>query len=82
MKINHNLAISDSGFLFNPGTGESFTANPMAAKIIGLLKEGKTEAQVIEHITGQYAIDKNTFEKDLHEFNGMLRMHQLLEKDE
>ena len=42
MKINKDLAISENGFLFNPATGESFTANPMAFEIIRMLKEGQS----------------------------------------
>jgi len=41
MRIKDNIAVSASGLIFNPDTGESFTVNPMGAEIISKLKEGK-----------------------------------------
>ncbi len=82
MKISENLAISESGFLFNPSTGESFTVNPVGAKIIELLKEGKTEEEITEFLLGLYEVDSKTLQKDLHDFNDILKIHQLLEQDE
>lgn len=82
MKINENLAISESGFLFNPSTGESFTVNPLGAEIIGMLKEGKTEDEIISRLLGIYEVDSKTLQKDLHDFNEILKLYQLLEQDE
>jgi hypothetical protein len=82
MKISENLAISESGFLFNPSTGESFTVNPVGAEIIELLKEGKSEEEITEILLGLYEVDSKTLQKDLHDFNDILKLHQLLEQDE
>jgi hypothetical protein len=82
MKINENLAISESGFLFNPSTGESFTVNPIGAEIIELMKEGKTEAEISEKIIKSYEVDIKTLQKDLHDFSEVLRHHQLLDQYE
>lgn len=82
MKINGNLAISESGFLFNPSSGESFTVNPVGAEIIELLKEGKNEEQILEELLKIYEIDSKTLQKDLLDFNDILKQHQLLESDE
>jgi len=82
MKINHNLAVSESGFLFNPGSGESFTVNPIGAEIIAMLRSGKSRAEIIDSITQLYQVDRNSFEKDLQDFNGILKTYNLLERDE
>jgi len=82
MKINHNLAVSESGFLFNPGTGESFNVNPIGAEIIAMLRNGKSRTEIIDSITQLYQVDRNSFEKDLQDFNGILKTYNLLEKDE
>jgi len=82
MKINHNLAVSESGFLFNPGSGESFTVNPIGAEIIAMLRNGKSRTEIIDSITQLYQVDRNSFEKDLQDFNGILKTYNLLEKDE
>ncbi len=81
MKIKQQIAISDTGFLFNPSTGESFTVNPVGAEILAMLRDGKTEDQILETITGTYTVEKKTAEKDLHEFAGMLKMFQIIDKE-
>jgi len=82
MKISGNLAISDSGFLFNPSTGESFTANPVGTEIIRMLKDGLSEKEIIAEFTQKYSVDAVVISKDLNDFTEILRHHQLLEKDE
>ena len=39
MKIHSNLAVSDSGFIFNPSNGDSFSTNTVGAELIRLLKD-------------------------------------------
>ncbi len=82
MKINENLAISESGFLFNPSTGESFTVNPIGAEIIEKLKVGKSEEEILNELHDTYEIDKKSLQKDLLDFNQILKQYQLLEQDE
>lgn len=82
MKINQNLAVNESGFLFNPGTGESFTVNPIGSEIIALLRKGMTQEQVIDAITALYHVDSNTFEKDFQDFIGILKTYSLLKQDD
>jgi len=78
MNIKSNIALSDSGFIFNPDTGESFTVNPLGASIISFLKEGKTVADITRELTEVYEIDANTLEKDTEDFLGLLKNFSLL----
>ncbi len=78
MNIKSNIALSDSGFIFNPDTGESFTVNPLGASIISYLKEGKTVADITIELTKVYEIDANTLEKDTEDFLGLLKNFSLL----
>ena len=39
MNLRKNIATSESGFIFNPSTGDSFSANPLAAEILLHLKQ-------------------------------------------
>ena len=82
MKINENLAISESGFLFNPSTGESFTVNPIGAEVIEMLKEGKPEEEILNELLNIYEVDKKSLQKDLLDFSQILKHYQLLEQDE
>ncbi len=77
MRIKKSIAISESGFMFNPITGESFTVNPIGFEIIQMINDGLESAQIIETICKKYQIDPQTFDKDLTDFTGMLDNHHL-----
>ncbi|MCP4121443.1 MAG: PqqD family protein [Bacteroidetes bacterium] len=79
MRIKKNVALSDSGFLFNPATGDSFSVNPIGQEIIKMIQEGKENQSIIDTIVEEYMIDGNTVEKDLYDFNKMLISYKLSE---
>lgn len=81
MKIQKNIAISDSGFLFNPATGESFSVNPIGLEIINLLREGKTEDEICKAVTENYSTELTVVERDLHDFIHVLKQHQLADSN-
>ncbi len=80
MKVKKNVAISDSGFLFNPSTGDSFSVNPLGLEILELLKEGKDESFIVAQIANNYMVDKDTIEKDLYDFKNMLNSYKLIDQ--
>lgn len=79
-KITSNLAISDNGFLFLPGTGESFTLNPIAKVIVEGLKNAKSVEEISTQITEDYEVEESTFERDLTDFINQLKNFNLLEE--
>jgi len=79
MKLKRNIAHSDSGFVFDPNTGDSFSTNPIGTEIIKLLKEGKDTEQIKEAIVKVYLVDDATFEKDYYDFITMLSKLKLTE---
>jgi hypothetical protein len=81
MKIKPNIAVSDSGFVFNPDTGESFTVNPIGVEIINLLKESKETSEISNQVRLKYTVDQPTFEKDFDDFIGLMRNYSLIEND-
>jgi len=81
MKVKKNIAISDSGFLFNPSTGDSYSVNPIGQEILKLLKDGKDDGQVVAHILNNYMTDKDAIEKDLYDFKNMLENYKLIENE-
>lgn len=82
MKIKRNIALSDSGFVFNPTTGDSFSTNPIGLEIIKLMKEDKDAEHVKKHILAHYMTDEATFEKDYYDFVNMLTKLQLIEAED
>ena len=79
MKLNNNLAISESGFLFNPLTGDSFILNPFGVEIFQLLKKEKTYNHILEEVTLKYDVDEATFQRDYFDFTGFLWQFDLIE---
>lgn len=77
MKIRKNIAISDSGFIFNPSTGDSFSVNPIGLEIIKQLKEDKSGDDIKKHILKTYSVDEATVEKDFYDFLKMLEANKL-----
>jgi len=80
MRLKKNIATSESGFIFHPGTGDSFSANPIAAEIILQLKDGAAPSEIKKNILNKYDVDANMFEKDWDDFNAQLREANLLEQ--
>ena len=81
MRIRKNIAISDTGFLFNPSTGDSYSVNPIGMDIIRLLQAEKNKDEVRAHIMSVYTCDEATFEKDYYDFSTMLRSYKLVENE-
>lgn len=79
MKIKKDIALSDSGFVFDPSTGDSFSTNPIGLEIIQLLRQGKSEKEIQSKILAAYQVDESTFEKDFYDFLKMLGMLKLTE---
>ncbi|MBI2280786.1 MAG: PqqD family protein [Bacteroidetes bacterium] len=78
MKLKKDIAISDSGFLFNPSSGDSYSLNPIGVEIFKLLQKEKKDEDIIKHLTNEYAIDESSVEKDLYDFKIMLSNYKLI----
>jgi len=82
MNIKSDIALSDSGFVFNPASGESYTVNPIGVEIIQFLKDGKSIAEVSEQILENYNTDLTTVDKDLNDFIVMLKQYSLIDNND
>lgn len=80
MKVKNNIAISDSGFIFNPNTGESYSVNPISNKMLEWMKDGKSDDEIINLVLEHYSIDKDTVEKDYSDFKELLKLYQLTDE--
>ena len=79
MKLKKNIATSESGFVFNPTTGDSFSLNTIGAEILLLMKENKSSAEIKKDILNKYDVEKNQLEKDWDDFMSQLLDSNLLE---
>ena len=81
MQLKKNIAISETGFVFNPTTGDSYSINEVGREILGYLKENKNPAEITSLMTTSYEIDPQGFEKYFYDFIAMLRQFELLEEN-
>lgn len=79
MRLKKNIASSESGFIFNPGTGDSFSANPIAAEILLQLKDGNAASEIKKNMLAKYDVETNVLEKDWDDFYAQLREANLLD---
>ena len=63
MQIKKNIALSNTGFVFNPTTGDSYTINQVGQEILGYLGDNKSVDEITSLMTSLYDIDPASFEK-------------------
>lgn len=80
MKLKKNIAISESGFVFNPEIGTSFTTNSLGVAILKQLKTKTSTEKIIDSVVKNYEIDAITCEKDLGDFLRILNQFNLIEE--
>lgn len=78
MKLKPNIATSESGFIFNPATGDSFAANPLAVDILAGAKAGLDASAIKAAILLRYEVPPGQLEKDWDDLLAQLREHNLL----
>jgi hypothetical protein len=66
------LAISESGLIFDPASGTIFTSNAVGLLILGALKEGKEGIAIRNLVTKNYDVDEQTAERDIYDFYSQL----------
>jgi hypothetical protein len=79
MRLKKNIAVSESGFIFNPNTGDSFSLNRIGLEIFDLLKQGKPDNEIIPHLLEKYEVDSGSLDKYYFDFISMLLHYQLIE---
>ncbi len=79
MKLKKNIAISETGYVFNPTTGESFTLNQIGLEIINMAKENKSDEEIKQHLLQKYDTDEASLERYYLDFLEMLKQYQLIE---
>jgi hypothetical protein len=79
IKLKKNIALSESGFIFDPTTGDSFSVNTTGSKIFEFLKEGLSKEQIIEALSDIFDVDKEQIQRDLDDFINHLQQLKMIE---
>ncbi len=82
IKIKKDIAVSETGFLFDPNTGESFNLNKTGKLIFKLLAEDKNKKEIEKTVLEKFEIEAHVFQRYMDEFLMMLRQFNLIEKEE
>ena len=80
MKIRKDIAISETGFVFNPSSGESYTVNSIGIELFNYIKEEKTYEEIRDLMLAKYDTNEGAFEKDYQDFRATMEFNNLLEK--
>ena len=67
------LAISESGFVFDPVSGHHFTVNETGLVILKRLQNEQNLDHLLAHLLQEYMVDERELERDVMEFAGVLR---------
>ena len=67
------LAISESGFVFDPVSGHNFTVNESGLVILRLLQKDNQLTPLLDHLASEYDAPRRELERDVLEFAGLLR---------
>jgi len=86
MKLKKNIAVSESGFVFDPNSGDSFSMNPVGAEILNLLKQEKDFDKIhdtmTDTMTKKYDVPSGEFDKYFLDFIQTLKQFNLMENDD
>lgn len=81
MKLRDNIAVSESGFIFDPNSGESFSVNASGREILGLLSKGMSLEEIETSVRSEFDIDEKTFNRYMDDFLHTLRRLNLIEQE-
>ncbi len=82
MKLKENIAVSESGFIFDPNSGESFSVNSTGKILITMLSKGKSLEEIEAYILSEYDIEPSSFNRYMDDFAHMLRRFNLIEAEQ
>jgi hypothetical protein len=66
------LAVSETGFVFDPRTGHSFTVNRVGLTVLKKLREGAVVGEIVSDLQQEFA-GVPSLPRDVADFIGMLR---------
>jgi len=81
MKLKDNIAVSESGFIFDPDTGESFSVNSTGKMILKLLAAEKSVQEILAIVQEEYEVDEKSFIRTMDDFTHSLRRFHLIESE-
>ncbi|MBN2482097.1 MAG: PqqD family protein [Bacteroidales bacterium] len=82
MRLKQNIVITETGFVFDSDTGDSYSTNPVGLELLEKLKANVDMDEITAQITGRYDVEPLQFQRYFDDFVIMLRHFNLLEDTE
>lgn len=77
-----DLAVSDTGFLFDPYTGSTFSVNEAGMAVLAALREGLSAADVSKRLREKFDVPEGSdVDRDVGEFIHLLRRNGLVPEE-
>ncbi len=76
-----DLAVSDSGFVFDPYTGSTFSVNATGRVILEGLRAGKNRSGLVEDLEEHFDVAGEDLSRDLDDFFQTLRREGVVDVD-
>ena len=68
-----DIAVSETGFVFDPSTGHTYRLNKTGMGIVKMLQSGSDINMIVERLAEDFDIDKEKAVEDTKEFLSLLR---------
>ncbi len=75
-----DLAINQSGFIFDPTTGYSYNANETAIWIINQIIAGADMENLVNHLVEEYEVERDEAVSDIEYFMRVLENYSLVDR--
>jgi hypothetical protein len=72
-EIISRLAINDSGFVFDPVSGQSFSINESGRAILRVARTERSARKIAEQLVTEFQVPLHECERDVLEFAAVLR---------
>jgi PqqD family protein of HPr-rel-A system len=76
-----DIAINDTGFVFDPFTGGTFTLNATGQVIVKALRDGLSFSEIVERLQSEFDGVTTKLDEDLQDFMRTLREFGLLSSE-
>lgn len=68
MKVNKSIAVSESGFLFDSMSGDSYSLNPIAAEILEMIRSQNSLEGIKQSLLKKYDVTPTLLDKSVDEY--------------
>jgi hypothetical protein len=75
------VAISETGFVFDAETGDSYSLNPLGLNIVEMIKNRMSLEDIKERLTKEYEVAPETLDKSIDDFIWSLKGFNIIENE-